>query len=147
MEYDLIYSRFFELFDDPSFFKLSEEDANEMLAIWLQGAANYPYVKKIFSTLILDNEIMQLTFELKSSIDETSDEAFVIEVLAQGMVINWMKKQIDNRINTASIIGTKEEKRIQSNYKTNMDRLNQLIREHKNLVCSYGYYNGISGRE
>lgn len=65
------------------------------------------------------------------------------------MVIGWLKPQVDNAINTARIIGGKEEKNIQSNYKTNIERLESLERNLRKFIRDDGYINNsyISGGE
>ena len=65
------------------------------------------------------------------------------------MVIGWLKPQIENVINTARIIGGKEEKSIQANYKTNIERIDSLERKVRKFIRDYGYENNtyISGGE
>ena len=77
---------------------------------WLHSIIATPYVRKCFSTITLDDELLELTFELKNSIDEDSDNFFVKDILAQGMVICWMQQKIDKAVSLATVVGAKEAK-------------------------------------
>ena len=107
-------------------FDLEESYAYELMCGWLHDAISDPYIRKVFSSIALDDEIMLIDFSLSTSIDEFSDEEFVISVFAQYMVIQWMKPQIESVLNTAFVLGGKEEKKIQANYKNNIERLDSL---------------------
>lgn len=149
MTYDRIFSSFYNLMDDPSFFKLPQDFAYDRMRSWLHRASSEPYIRKLFSELSLNDTLLELTYSLTNSIDKDSDDDFVISVFAQYMVISWMKPQVDNAINLARIIGGKEEKNIQSNYKSNVERLDSLQRKLRKFIRDYGYENNeyISGGE
>ena len=117
MTYDKIFSRFYNLMDDPSFYKLPQDFAYERMRSWLHDAASTPYIRKKFSQLKLDDQVLELTYSLTNSISTDTDDDFVIGIFSQYMVIAWMKPQIDNAVNMARVIGGKEEKNIQNNYK------------------------------
>lgn len=148
-DYEKIYSRFYRLVNDPKFFDVEENYAYELMCGWLHDAISDPYIRKIFSSITLDDEIMLIDFSLSTSIDEFSDEEFVISVFAQYMVIQWMKPQIESVLNTAFVLGGKEEKKIQANYKNNIERLDSLEIKLKKYIRDYGYeYNSyLSGGE
>ena len=141
MTYEKIYSRFYLKETDPSLFKLSKEEAYEKMCEWLHSTAAIPHVRKCFSTLTLDDELCEMEYKLVNSIDEYSDEDFVVELFAQGMVICWMRPQIERNINLATVIGGKEEKSMLNNYKPNIARLETLERNLKKYIRDYGYLN------
>ena len=141
MTYEEIYSRFYLKETDPSLFKLSKEDAYERMCGWLHSVAAIPHVRQCFSTLTLDDELNELTFELKRSVDKSSDYDFVKELFAQGMVIAWMRPHIDKTINLAAVIGGKEEKSMLNNYKSNIARLETLEKNFKKFIRDRGYLN------
>lgn len=149
MTYDEIFNRFYNLMDDPNFYKLPQDFAYDRMRSWLHDAASKPYIKKKFSQLKLDDRLLELTYSLNNPLDQESDDDFVINIFAQYMVIGWLKPQVDNAINTARIIGSKEEKNIQSNYKTNIERLESLERNLRKFIRDDGYINNsyISGGE
>lgn len=149
MTYEEIYSQFYSKETDPTFFKkYSRDEAYELMRNWLHSIVAVPYIRKCFSTITLDDEVLELTFELKNSIDEDSDNYFVKDIFAQGLVICWMQQKIDTAVNLASVIGGKEEKSILNNYKNNIARLKELKLELRKTIRDYGYiYNDYIGEE
>ena len=142
MTYEEIYSQFYSKIDDPTFFKkYSKDEAYDLMRTWLHSVVALPYVKKRFSSISLDDEILELTFVLDNPIDEDSDNYFVKDILAQGLVICWMQQKIDKAVSLATVIGGKEEKTILNNYKNNMARLNDLKVQFRKIIRDYGYIN------
>ena len=142
MTYEEIYSQFYSKETDPTFFKkYSKDEAYELMKNWLHSIVGIPYVRKCFSIITLDDEILELTFELENSVDEDSDNYFVKDIFAQGMVICWMQQQIDKAVSLATVIGGKEEKTILNNYKNNIVRLNDLKIQFRKSIRDYGYIN------
>lgn len=142
LEYRDIYSRFYLLMTDTQFFEQPEDVAYEKMNLWLHDIASLPQVRKTFNEITFDDEIQTLTYELNKSIDEDSDKDFVIKLFAQGMIIYWMRPRVESAINLATVIGSKEEKRLLSNYKTVIERLNQNEINFKKLIRDHEYWNG-----
>ena len=141
MTYDEVYSCFYPLVEDSTFFSLPDDYAYDLMRGWLHAAVGKPYIRKIFSSITLDDEVMTLTYSLTNSVDEVSDDDFVKQIFAQFMVIQWMRPKIDSILNIANIIGGKEEKKLQSNYKSNMERVEYLEKSLRKLIRDYGYEN------
>ena len=142
MTYEEIYSQFYSKIEDPNFFKkYSKDEAYALMKSWLHSVVSLPYLKKRFSSIPLDDEILELTFELVNSVDKDSDIFFVKDIIAQGMVICWMQQKIDKATSLATVIGGKEEKTILNNYKNNMERLNELKVQFRKIIRDYGYTN------
>lgn len=142
MTYEEIYSQFYSKIDDPTFFeKYSKDEAYDLMRGWLHSIVGLPYVRKRFSSIVLDDEILTLTFELENPVDEDSDNYFVKDLFAQGMVICWMQQKIDKAVSLAAVVGGKEEKTILNNYKNNMVRLNDLKVQFRKIIRDYGYIN------
>ena len=110
LAYSDIYSSLFTKIEAYDFVDLSEEELNEFLCNWLRSATANPYVRKLFSTVIFDDEICELNYEMKYVVDEESDRDFVIEVLSLGMAINWLKPKIHSITNITQFFGSKDEK-------------------------------------
>lgn len=142
LQYEEIYSQFYLQMTDSSFYKLSENQAYDMMTSWLHDAIGVPYIRKIFSKITFDDKMMILTYALKNPLDDNSDNDFVIGIFAQYMVIAWMRPQVDSALELATFIGTKEEKMLKSNYKTNIARLEHLEQALRKKIRDYGYqYN------
>ena len=141
MKYEEIYSRSYMKRYDPGFYE-DKEFAYDTMKEWLHEIVAFPWVRKIFSSIILDDVLEELTFELVNSVDEQSDNDFVIKLFTDGFVICWMRPKIDTAINLATVIGGKDEKKLISNYQANIDRLNSLELKLKKYIRDYGYING-----
>ena len=64
LKYDDIYSSLFTKIEAYDFIDLSEEELDEFLCNWLRSAATNPYVRKLFSTVIFDDEISNYRNEI-----------------------------------------------------------------------------------
>lgn len=149
MTYEEIYSKFYSKQIDPTFFKkYSKEEAYDLMKNWLHSLVGTPYIRKCFSSITLDDNVLELTFELNNPIDDESDNYFVKDIFAQGMVICWEQQQIDKITNMAAVLGGKEEKSLLNNYKNNMNRLKTLKVNLRKFIRDYGYvYNEYIGEE
>lgn len=144
MTYEEIYSQFYTKINDPTFFnKYSQDEAYELMRGWLHSIVGIPYLRKCFSTITLDDEILELNFNLVNPINEDSDNFFVADIFAQGMVICWMQQQVDKAVNLAAVLGAKEEKMVLNNYRHNMTRLNDLKVQFRKTIRDYGYANNV----
>lgn len=142
MTYEEIYSQFFSKETDPTFFtKYSKDEAYDLMKDWLHSLVGIPYIKKCFSIITLDDELMELSFQLANPVDDDSDNYFVKDVLSQGLVICWMQQKVDNIVNLSVVIGGKDEKKILDNYKNNMTRLEEMKVQLRKTIRDYGYIN------
>lgn len=142
LSYSTIFSRVLNKINDPKELSLNENDLLEIYTERLHSVVGKPRVRRLFSTLTLDDDIQQFTFELNNSVDEISDEDFVLEVLSLGMTIEWLQPQVDSIIHTSVMIGGKEEKKILDNHKNMVERLESMKKEQNKMIRDYGYmYN------
>lgn len=149
MTYEEIYSQFYSKKTDPTFFeKYSKDEAYELMKSWLHSLVAIPYIRKCFSMISLDDEILEIKFVLNNSIDEDSDNYFVKDIFAQGLAICWMQQQIDKIVNLSTVVSGKEEKIILNNYRNNIARLDQLKVQLRKTIRDYGYItNNYIGEE
>ena len=142
LSYEDIFSRVLNKINDPKELSLDEPDLLTIYTERLHSVIGKPRVRRLFSSIALDDEIQEMTFTLNNSVDEYADEDFVLEVLTLGMVIEWLQPQVDSRIYTAEAIGGKEEKMLQNNYKPMQTRLADLETKLNKMIRDYGYmYN------
>jgi len=133
--YEDIYSRFLQKCTDYDFIEW-----------WLHSVASLPYVRVKFKTFSLNDEVLKMNWELKNSIDDNSDELFVIEVFAQGMIIQWLEPKVKSILNVKQFFGGKEEKFYsQANHLNELRSLlsdanislRKLLRDHGYIINSY----------
>ena len=141
LNYSDIYSSLFTKIEAYDFIDLSEETLNEFLCNWLHSATMTPYVRKLFKTVVFDDEIAELSYEMKYIVDEESDKEFVIEVLSLGMAINWLKPKINSITNINQFFGSKDEKFFsQSQHLSELRALlNDFKKQQRRMIADRGY--------
>ena len=142
LSYSTLFSRVLNKINDQKELSLDESDLLEIYTERLHSVVGKPRVRRLFSSISLDDEIQEMTFTLNNSVDEESDKDFVLEILSLGMAIEWLQPQVDSVIHTSVMIGGKEEKRLLDNHKNMIDRLDSMKKEQNKMIRDYGYmYN------
>ena len=142
LPYSTLFSRVLNKINDPKELQLNTDDLLEIYTERLHSVVGKPRVRRLFSTLTLDDEIQEITFTLNNSVDEDSDTDFVLEIISLGMAIEWLQPQVDSVIHTSVMIGGKEEKKLLDNHKNMIDRLDSMKKEQNKMIRDYGYmYN------
>ena len=142
LSYSTLFSRVLNKINDPKELSLNESDLLEIYTERLHSVVGKPRVRRLFSSLSLDDEIQEMTFTLNNSVDEESDKDFVLEILSLGMAIEWLQPQVDSVIHTSVMIGGKEEKKLLDNHKNMIERLDSMKKEQNKMIRDYGYmYN------
>ena len=142
LSYSTLFSRVLNKINDQKELSLDENDLLEIYTERLHSVVGKPRVRRLFSSLSLDDEIQEMTFTLNNSVDEESDKDFVLEILSLGMAIEWLQPQVDSVIHTSVMIGGKEEKKVLDNHKNMIDRLDSMKKEQNKMIRDYGYiYN------
>ena len=109
-EYDDIFSRFMTRITDYGFAAQDEYLAGQMMQGWLRSVLAKPMVRRLFSSIIADDDVEEVEYEMKEPLDENSDKEFVEEMLAVGMVISWVSPQYHSVLNTSQVFTNSEQK-------------------------------------
>ena len=142
LSYSTLFSRVLNKINDQRELSLDENDLLEIYTERLHSVVGKPRVRRLFSSLSLDDEIQEMTFTLNKSVDEESDKDFVLEILSLGMAIEWLQPQVYFFIHTSVMIGEKEEKKLLDNHKNMIERLDSMKKEQNKMIRDYGYiYN------
>lgn len=145
-EYDGIYSRFLLRVTDYEFSGFSEHLAKEMMNGWMKATLSRPYVRRLFSSLTVDDDGEMVEFELKNPIDDASDQDFVEEIIAEGMVVQWLTPKVQSVLNVSQIFTNSEQefysqsahlKEIKSLLDSTKANLRKLIRDRGYFYNSY----------
>ena len=139
LSYSTLFSRVLNKINDPKELSLDESDLLEIYTERLHSVVGKPRVRRLFSSISLDDEIQEMTFTLNNSVDEESDKDFVLEILSLGMAIEWLQPQVDSVIHTSVMIGGKEEKKLLDNHKNMIERLDSMKKEQNKMIRDYGY--------
>ena len=142
LSYSTLFSRVLNKINDPKELSLDESDLLEIYTERLHSVVGKPRVRRLFSSISLDDEIQEMTFTLNNSVDEESDKDFVLEILSLGMAIEWLQPQVDSVIHTSVMIGGKKEKKLLDNHKNMIERLDSMKKEQNKMIRDFGYmYN------
>ena len=108
--YDDIFSRFMVRVTDYGLAAQDEYLAGQMMQSWLHSVLAKPMVRRLFSSIVADDDVEEVEYEMKESLDEDSDKEFVEEMLAVGMVISWVSPQYHSVLSTSQIFTNSEQK-------------------------------------
>lgn len=101
VNYDNVYSRFFMKVEAFDFLyeEIPKEVAEEIMATWLHSAIAYPYIRKVFGKISVDDESKTFTYTLRYEIDDFTDAEFVTELLAYGLMHSWLQPKVNSITN------------------------------------------------
>ena len=127
-----IYSTFLGLIDDYKLPQMSIDDSYEYMKDCFRNTFSKPKIRKLFSSISFDENILELTYTLRNSIDEEYDEEFVRGLFANGMVIAWLEPRYQTDLLTAQFFSGKEAKWFaQANH---MDQVKQMLDNARKIV-------------
>ena len=146
VNYEDIYKKSLSMIDDLKLATYTKDDFYESLKQWLHTASSYTLLRKKFTNYVLNDEIMQLSFELVNSVDEYYDIEYVKAIMAKGVIISYFPTKLEQDKNFIMIVGGKEEKNLaNNNYSKNKERLDDLKREWELELTRHSYYFGEYG--
>ena len=112
LKYDDIYSRFYAKVEafDLIFENTDDEVTAEFMSMWLHSAVAYPYIRRVFKTVELDEVEQVITYEMRYTIDDFTDKEFVLELLATAMTYYWLQPKEKSITNVIQFFGGSEQK-------------------------------------
>lgn len=144
-----IYSRFMLKIRDYEFANLDEPNMTEQMLDWLRSSLSQPYIYRIFDTFTADDEIAEMEYTLKTSVNEYADQNFAEELLAYQMIVEWISPRVQTTTLLAQMVTNSKESRFfaQANH---LAQLRELKADSENKVRSMlrdrGYiYNSYLG--
>lgn len=139
-----IYSRFYLRIEDYNIVGLDESIVGEMMDGWMKSALSVPYVRRLFDKYAVDNDLGEIEYELKFPVSDDEDKDFVEEVIALGMVVQWLKPRYNSTLNTSQFFSNSEQKFYsQANHMAELREMyHQAKLEQRKLIRDRGYiYN------
>ena len=109
-EFNEIYSRFYLRVNDYEIAGLKEKLVNEMLNGYLRSTLSKPMVRRLFSSIVIDDDVEEIEYELREPLDEDSDKDFVEEVISMGMVSEWINPRYHSTLLTSQLLSNSEQK-------------------------------------
>ena len=110
IEYETIFNKFLGKVTDYAIASMDDESSNEIMTEYLLSALALPEVENLFTELTVDEDMQEISFDLKRSKGESADTRFVTEIVLIAMQIAWLEPQVYSHQVTIQILGGKEEK-------------------------------------
>lgn len=108
VSYDEIFELFMGNVEDNKLLSLNISDAYAVMKDYLHKTLGATYVRELFSSASLDDEVQELSFEMALPQDDESDKDFVITAIGKWMVYEWLQRQVNSVLNTKQMFGGKE---------------------------------------
>ena len=105
-----IFSRFYSRVEDYKIAGLSQSVVEEMLNGYLKAVIAQPFVRRLFArgAIEFDEDVGELTYTMRESWDDSSDQDFVEEMIALGMVCQWISPRYHSTLLTSQMFTNKE---------------------------------------
>lgn len=149
LSYDEIFSNFLGNITDPVLAEQAESLANEIMVEYLHKAVSAVYVRRLFSSITLDDDIQTLTFTMKTTVDESADKDFVSTMLGKSMAVQWITPQVQSKVNIAQMFtGSTKKFYSQSAHLTELRALkSDMEKDLQSYILTRGsfYNNYVEG--
>ena len=144
-DYSDIYSRFLIRVTDYDFAGLDEYLANSMMNSWIKSVLSKPMVRRLFSSIIIDDDVEQIEYDLVDPWDDVADQDFVENLISIGMVTEWVAPKYHSVLNTNQFFSNKEQSFYsQANH---MEQLKQMYEksqvDFRKLIRDRGYNKSL----
>ena len=141
LKYDDIFSSFLGDVTDYNLVNLNITDATELMTEYLHKALSESYVRRLFSSVELADDVQTLFFEMKRTGDEVADIEFVTHMLGKWMTYEWIHNQVRSVLNTSQFFGGAEQKMFsQAQHLSELKELQeQIYSEARNYIRDKGY--------
>ena len=147
--YETIESVFLRKVTDYDFLELTDENLESQIMEYLHSAISKVYVRRLFSSVTFDDIAKELTYSLKQSTDEEQDNDFVTEMLALGMVIEWVEPLKNSKLTMKQMITSSKESKWYSqaqHISAMQNAYDSAVKTQRDLIRDRGYiYNSYLG--
>ena len=120
-----------------------------MLNGYLKATLSKPMVRRLFSSVSMDDDVEEIEYELRDVLDDISDKDFVEEVLVLGMTCEWVSPRYQSTLLTSQLLTNSEQKffsqaqqlsEMKALYEKTQTDLRKLIRDR---AYSLSVINGV----
>ena len=139
--YESIFKLFLGNITDYKLASLEENDATDLMKEYLHKALGATYLRKLFSSITLDDDTMIVQYTMAQATDAESDSEFVTTAIAKWMTYEWIHNQVNSVVNTAQFFGGSEQKYYsQANHISELRELHDLLyKEARHYVMDRGW--------
>lgn len=145
INYEDVYSIFLSSITDYNLLTGDDSAIYNQFAEMLHKVVGRTFVRRLFSSFTMDDSTHVIEYEMKTPReDEAEDRDFVVNILAKGMIAEWVEPQVNKTSLTAQFFGGKEQKYFsQAQHLSEMQSLLSSARlEMRKMIRDRGYiYN------
>lgn len=80
-----------------------------MIATWIHSTVSRPYIRRLFQSFAIDDDVQEIEYTLKHPTSDDEDKEFIEELLAEGLVVQWLRPQYRSVLNTHQFFSNKEQ--------------------------------------
>ena len=149
IDYDSIFSNFLGNINDYDFAQKDISTASLQMSEWLHKTIAKPHLRRMFSIITPNDEVQLLMVELvhmTDADDESKDKEFICDVLAKGMVVEWLRPHVNTHEAIKQFFGGSEQKfysqanhlnELRALYKDAKEEFDSMIRDRGAIYNSY----------
>lgn len=108
--YDAVFDKFIGSVTDFDLTSMDTSDAYSLMTEYLHKALSETYLRRIFDSVELDDDVQMLKFEMKIPTDDNADLEFVTSAISRWMAYEWLHNQVNSKTNTMQLLAGKEQK-------------------------------------
>ncbi len=108
--YEDIYSRFYLKIEDYNIVGFDEKLVKQMMNGWMRSTLSKPYIRRLFDTLTIDDDVEELEYQMRFSVSDDADRDFTEEMIALGMLVEWLGPKYNSTLNTSQLFSNSEQK-------------------------------------
>lgn len=110
---------------------------------WVKSVLSLPYVRRLFDTLVIDEDIEEIDYTMKFPVSDDEDKDFFDELVALGMVVEWLKPKYNSTLNTSQYFSNSEQKWYsQANHMAELREMYRIAKlELRKFIRDRGYIN------
>lgn len=148
-EFQDIFSRFYLRVEDYNIVGLEEDVVKEMLTGYLKAVAAKPFVRRLFSSITIDEDIEEVEYFMRESWGESEDQDFVEELFALGMVVQWISPKYHSVLNTSQFFSNSDLKFYsQANHMVELKAMYEKAQnDFRKYIRDRGYSLGLVNSE
>ena len=111
---------------------MSKDDAYEYMKDAFKNVFSKPKIRRLFSSISFDEDILQLDCLLRNSIDEEYNKSFVENLFANGMIVSWLEPRYQTETEILQFFGGKEQSAY--NQANHMAQLKEMLDNAKKIL-------------
>lgn len=144
-DYNDIFGRFYQHAEDYKIVGLDQTIVDSLLAGYIKAVIAEPLVRRLFTDITIDEDVGEIEYTMRESIDDNFDQNFVEELVSRGMVVQWLAPQYYSMKNSLQFITNSDQRFFsQANHMTELKgMLNKAYVDFRKYMRDKGYSSAL----